>query len=148
MKQWYALYVFLLSYHYGISSPLAIDRPQSCIRPFKKVLNFGKSWIVTGSQLKVHELFAKWALTSSINECETTGLYLFWTDSGWFLQQYNVQYQKMFFHAGFGCSWATLIVIVMIKFDMMTSSWILNSKFCVEKWNGIWFTNFSLRLIS
>ena len=77
MKQWYALYAFLLSYHYGISSPLAIDRPQSYIRPFKKVLNFGKSWIVTGSQLEAHELFAKWALTSSINECETTGLYLF-----------------------------------------------------------------------
>ena len=110
MKQWYALYVFLLSYHYGIARPLAIDRPQSYTRPFKKVLNFGKSWIVTGSQLKVHELFAKWALTSSINECETTDLYLFWTDSGWSIQQYNVQYQKIVFHAGFGCSWATLLL--------------------------------------
>ena len=110
MKQWYALYVLLLSYHYGISSPLSVVRPQSYIRPFKKVLNSGKSWIVTGSQLNVHELFAKWALASSINEGETTGLYLFWTDSGWSLQQYNVQYQKMVFHAGFGCSWATLLL--------------------------------------
>ena len=40
---------------------------------FQERLIFGKSWNVTWFQLKAYKMFAKWALESWINECESTG---------------------------------------------------------------------------
>ena len=51
---------FLYSYKkYGISSPLAIETPQSYTRPFKKCRILASHGFVTGFQLKAHKLFAK-----------------------------------------------------------------------------------------
>ena len=63
MKQWYALHKFL---HYDIS----ISNKDTA---FKEMLIFGKSWNVTWFQLKAYKMFAKWALESWINQCESTG---------------------------------------------------------------------------
>ena len=77
---------------------------------FQERLVFGKSWNVTWFQLKVYKMFAKWALVLNKGVWEYCLLIvMFWTDS-WFLWQYNVQYQRMVFHADFGCTWATLLL--------------------------------------
>ena len=81
-----AVCLFIFLQDYGVSSPLAIQTPQSYTWPFKKCWILASHGFVTGFQLKAHKLFAKWAIEAWINECESTGFncLVFWTDS-WFL---------------------------------------------------------------
>ena len=86
---------------------LAIETPQSytCLA-FQEMLNFGKSWICHRISFEIvcemslrglnKRVWEHWLLTASCFEQ--------------IHDSYDMQYQKMVFHAGSECTWATLLL--------------------------------------